>query len=160
MGVPAQWEGPPTEAGPAPGIEFGSPGSRLVAYIIDVVINAGAVIALFVLAAFAAILGLAILVVIPVIAVFVIPLVYFPYFWQASGQTPGMRMMGIKVVRDSDGGPVTWGSAILRYLGYWINQIVFYIGFIWIFIDKRQRGWHDLIAGTVVIKATPDEYRG
>lgn len=27
------------------------------------------------------------------------------------------------------------------------------IGYIWIFIDKRRRGWHDLIAGTVVVKA-------
>ena len=45
------------------------------------------------------------------------------------------------------------GAAILRLIGYWISAIVFYIGYIWIFIDKRKRGWHDLIAGTVVIKA-------
>ena len=30
---------------------------------------------------------------------------------------------------------------------------VFYLGYIWIFIDKRKRGWFDLIAGTVVVKA-------
>ena len=62
-------------------------------------------------------------------------------------------MMGIKVVRDVDGGPVSMGSAILRLLGYWISGLVFYLGFIWIFIDKRKRGWFDLIAGTVVVKA-------
>jgi uncharacterized RDD family membrane protein YckC len=29
---------------------------------------------------------------------------------------------------------------------------VLYLGYIWILIDKRRRGWHDLIAGAVVIK--------
>jgi uncharacterized RDD family membrane protein YckC len=29
---------------------------------------------------------------------------------------------------------------------------VFYLGFLWVFVDGRRRGWHDLIAGTVVIK--------
>ena len=67
-----------------------------------------------------------------------------------------MRLMQIKVVRDADGGPIGWGSAILRFIGYWVSAAVFYIGFIWIFIDKRKRGWHDLIAGTVVIKAPVD----
>ena len=74
--------------------------------------------------------------------------IYFPFFWVRSGQTPGMRLMGIKVVRDKDGGPIGWGSAFLRLIGYWISAIVFYLGFIWIFIDKRKRGWYDLMAGT------------
>ncbi len=63
-----------------------------------------------------------------------------------------MRLLHIRVVRDVDGGPISWGSAILRLIGYWVNSAVFYIGFIWIFVDKRRRGWHDLIAGTVVIE--------
>jgi uncharacterized RDD family membrane protein YckC len=45
------------------------------------------------------------------------------------------------------------GSAILRLIGYWVSGAVFYIGFIWIFVDKRRRGWMDLIASTVVVKA-------
>ena len=39
-----------------------------------------------------------------------------------------------------------------RLLAYWIDSIALYIGFAWILIDKRRRGWHDLIAGTVVIQ--------
>ena len=47
------------------------------------------------------------------------------------------------------------GSALLRLLGlYVIDGLVFYLGFIWIFVDKRKRCWHDLIAGTVVVKRT------
>ena len=97
-----------------------------------------------------------ILAIIPFVGIFLVSLLYFPYFWQRSGQTPGMRLMQIKVVRDADGGPLTWGPAILRLIGYWISGIVFYLGYIWIFIDKRKRGWFDLIAGTVVIKAPAD----
>jgi uncharacterized RDD family membrane protein YckC len=64
-----------------------------------------------------------------------------------------MKMLSIKVVRDKDGGPVTWGAAFLRLIGYWVSGFVFYLGYIWIFIDKRKRGWHDLIAGTIVVEA-------
>ncbi len=63
-----------------------------------------------------------------------------------------MKMMKIKVVRDREGGPLSWGTAILRMIGYWVSGAVFYLGYIWIFIDKWKRGWHDLIAGTVVVK--------
>ena len=36
------------------------------------------------------------------------------------------------------------------------SAAVVYLGFAWVFIDARRRGWHDLIAGTVVIeKAAP-----
>jgi uncharacterized RDD family membrane protein YckC len=77
---------------------------------------------------------------------------YFPFFWARGGQTPGMRVFRLRVVRDADGGPIGWGPAILRLIGFWVSSAVFYLGFIWIFIDKRRRGWHDLIAGTVVIE--------
>lgn len=150
---PAPWVAPEAVPGPGPGIEFGGPGARLVGYIVDILIVTAAVFALVIvfglLAAVVPILGgLGLL-----IGVIVVPLAYFPYFWSKSGQTPGMKMMKIKVVRDADGGPITMGSAILRLIGYWVSSFVFYLGFIWIFIDKRQRGWFDLIAGTVVIKA-------
>ena len=47
---------------------------------------------------------------------------------------------------------IGWGTALLRLIGLWVAGAVFYIGYIWIFVDKRRRGWQDLIAGTVVIK--------
>ena len=74
-------------------------------------------------------------------------MVYFPYFWEKDGQTPGMTAMKIKVVRDARWRTGLVGSAILRLIGYWVSAAVFYIGYIWIFIDKRKRGWLDLIAG-------------
>ena len=153
--TPTEWSAPDPEGGPAPGVEFASPGARLVGYIVDILINFGIFIVLTLLTGiFVAILP--ILAIIPFIGIFLVSLLYFPYFWQRSGQTPGMRLMQIKVVRDADGGSLTWGPAILRLIGYWVSGIVFYLGYIWIFIDKRKRGWFDLIAGTVVIKAPAD----
>ena len=67
-------------------------------------------------------------------------------------QTPGMRLFSLHVFRDRDGGSIGWGTEFLRLVGLWVAGAVFYIGFIWIFVDKRHRGWQDLIAGTVVVK--------
>jgi len=152
MTTQGHWQAPEMEPGPAPGVAFASPGSRLVAYIVDVIVTILVSIVLGIVG-IALVFVLPILSIIPFLAIFIVSFVYFPYYWQRSGQTPGMRMMNIKVVRDSDGGPLTWGSAILRLIGYWVSGFVFYIGYIWIFIDKRKRGWHDLIAGTVVIES-------
>ena len=77
---------------------------------------------------------------------------YFPFFWARGGQTPGMRPFSLRVVKDSDGTRIGWGTAILRLIGMWVAVAVLYIGLIWIFVDKRRRGWQDLIAGTVVVK--------
>ena len=157
---------PPADAnfGPAPGVKFANPGPRLVAYIVDAVIQVVVAIVVFgvvgILGAGAAasesgaLQGTAIIVaLIGVLAYLLFTIVYFPYFWARGGQTPGMKLFHIKVVRDVDGGPVSFGSAVLRLIGYWINNLLFYIGFLWILVDKRRRGWHDLIAGTCVVEA-------
>jgi uncharacterized RDD family membrane protein YckC len=151
------WQAPEPDTGPAPGMTFASPGSRLVAYILDIVIQFLAVVLLGVLAIVLSALFF-LLGVIPALAIIVVSVGYFPFFWARDGQTPGMNAMKIKVVRDADGGPITPGSAILRLIGLWIGLAVFYIGVIWIFVDKRKRGWQDLIGGTVVVNVPPADY--
>lgn len=154
------WQAPPPELGPAPGIRFAGYAQRLLAYIVDAVIL-GVVVVVLSFVLFAIVAGAASSdsdglaaagVVVWLILILVVSLAYFPYFWARGGQTPGMRMFRLRVVRDVDGGPISGTAAVLRLFGYWVNQVVFYIGFIWIFVDKRRRGWHDLIAGTVVIE--------
>ena len=154
--VPA-WQAPEPEAGPTVGTSFASPGSRLIAYILDILVQ-------FVIVAILAILSIVFaaiffpLAIITSLAIIVVSVGYFPYFWARTGQTPGMSAMKIKVVRDADGGPLTTGQAILRLIGLWIGLAVFYIGVIWIFVDKRKRGWQDLIGGTVVIEQPATVY--
>lgn len=158
------WQPPERVPGPAPGVEFGDFGPRLVAYIVDgLLVGAVVVIAYLSWAVISLVsggiandtigVGSAIWLAVLTIGVVVIGLGYFPYFWARDGATPGMKMMGLRVVRDLDGGPISTGQAILRLVGYWVSGLVFYLGYIWILIDKRRRGWHDLMAGTVVIKA-------
>ncbi len=163
--APGGWEAPTDlSVGPAPGVKFAGPGARLIAYLVDSIIQACVFFVLFVVLSLVlvgavstdsgAIKGTAIVAsLLAVLGFFLFALVYFPWFWSRGGQTPGMKLTHVKVVRDLDGGPVSVGSAVLRLVGYWINQIAFYIGFLWIFVDKRHRGWHDLIAGTCVIEA-------
>ena len=63
-----------------------------------------------------------------------------------------MKLFNLYVVRDADGGPLSGGQAVLRLVGLWVAAAVFYIGFLWVFVDARRRGWQDLIAGTCVIE--------
>ena len=159
------WEAPEPQVGPAPGVEFAPHGSRFVAYILDTVIIYAVMIPLFVVALLLS--GLdqqtstgtgsmaQIAALFPVVIVgFVILFGYFPFFWARSGQTPGMRPFALWVVRDRDGTKLSAGTALLRLIGLYVASSVFYLGLIWIFIDKRHRGWHDLIAGTVVVHRT------
>lgn len=74
---------------------------------------------------------------------------YFTYFHGTTGKTPGKMLFGLQVV-SADGSPISFGVAFLRTVGYFISNI-FYLGYIWVAFDKRKQGWHDKIAGTVVI---------
>lgn len=76
---------------------------------------------------------------------------YFVVFWASTGQTPGKMALGIKVI-GIDGSPVSWGKAILRYIGYIISSLVFALGFIWVAFDAKRQGWHDKIASTYVVR--------
>jgi uncharacterized RDD family membrane protein YckC len=148
---PNAWARPVEPEGPAPGVAYGGAGERLLAYIIDGLVVLVANLVLFLAALLLLVIALPVGILV-FLAIFVVDIAYFPYFWKTRGQTPGMRQFQLYVVRDRDGGPITTGQAILRLIGYWVDGVVFYLGFIWILIDSRKRGWHDLIAGTVVIK--------
>ncbi|MGD0274705.1 MAG: RDD family protein [Syntrophales bacterium] len=80
----------------------------------------------------------------------IIKMIYFVYFIGTTGQTPGKMFMGLRVVQQN-GDPMTFGLAFLRWVGYIISGLCFYLGFLWILFDYRKQGWHDKIAGTVVI---------
>ena len=43
-------------------------------------------------------------------------------------------------------------TEFVRYFAYIVSFMPLYLGFIWIYFDKRKQGFHDKIAGTVVIK--------
>ena len=61
--------------------------------------------------------------------------------------------------------PEPWGSAsrkqlLLRYLGYYVSLLPVGLGFFWIGLDRRKQGWHDKLAGTLVVnQQTRDAFR-
>jgi uncharacterized RDD family membrane protein YckC len=77
---------------------------------------------------------------------------YFVLFWSDAGQTPGMRLMRLRVQRPGGGG-LSVGRAIVRAVGLALAIIPFFAGFIPVLLDRRRRGLHDLLAGTVVYYA-------
>ena len=77
---------------------------------------------------------------------------YFVLFWTLTGETPGMRLMALRVI-DRDGGPLGFGQALLRLVGAILAAIPFFAGYLLILVDDRRRGLHDMIAGTTVVYA-------
>jgi uncharacterized RDD family membrane protein YckC len=81
----------------------------------------------------------------------IVSIAYYVYSWvKGGGQTLGKSVTGMKVV-GADGGPLSWGQGLLRYVGYLVSAAVFSLGFIWISFDLKRQGWHDKIAKTYVI---------
>lgn len=76
---------------------------------------------------------------------------YFIYFHGRTGQTPGKRLLHLKVIR-TDGRPLGFDKAIVRFFCYIISMLPLYIGFILIAFNKDKQGLHDIITHTYVIK--------
>jgi uncharacterized RDD family membrane protein YckC len=76
---------------------------------------------------------------------------YGAIMWKLKGTTVGGIVCDLKVVRIG-GGPLDWGTAIVRALGCFLSLVVAGLGFIWIAVDHEHQAWHDKIAGTVVVR--------
>lgn len=74
-------------------------------------------------------------------------------FWVTKEATPGKMLISAKVVDAETGNTLTKGQAIGRYLAYYLAVIPLGLGFIWAAFDKRKQGWHDKLAGTVVVRS-------
>jgi uncharacterized RDD family membrane protein YckC len=80
-------------------------------------------------------------------------------FWLLAGQTLGKRVMGVRILR-SDGTRLRFGNALRREIGYILSGILF-LGYLWILFDNRRQGFHDKLAGTIVVYSWPEkELRG
>jgi uncharacterized RDD family membrane protein YckC len=77
---------------------------------------------------------------------------YFVLFWTLAGETPGMRLMALRVI-DRAGDPPGLGKALLRLVGMILAAIPFFAGYLLILVDDRRRGLHDMLAGTTVVYA-------
>jgi uncharacterized RDD family membrane protein YckC len=74
---------------------------------------------------------------------------YFATFWSLTGQTPGMRALGIRVTTVA-GERLTPRRSVLRVASMIAAAIPFFAGYVLILINDRRMGLHDVIARTVV----------
>ncbi|MFB4315237.1 RDD family protein [Actinomadura sp. 21ATH] len=86
----------------------------------------------------------------------------FLYFWlmhARSGQTLGKMALGIRVVREQDGGAIGSGTAAWRYGVQILLAIPCGLGSLldalWILWDPRKQTLHDKAAHTLVVKVEP-----
>jgi uncharacterized RDD family membrane protein YckC len=77
---------------------------------------------------------------------------YFGYCWAAGGRTPGMALLGVRVVR-ADGADVDPWRGVVRALVFPLSIVLLGLGFVGILIQREHRALHDLIAGTAVVYA-------
>ena len=91
------------------------------------------------------------------LAVFVVEW-FYPVLFEllAAGQTPGKRLMGLRVLND-DGTPVTWSGSVARNLLRFADFLPgFYVlGLASMLLDPSFRRLGDLAAGTIVVYPTP-----
>ena len=83
---------------------------------------------------------------------YVIPAVLVVVMWRKLGGTPGKMAIGATVVDARTGAAPSMLQCVVRYAGYYVSLIGLFLGFFWIGIDPRKQGWHDKMAGTVVIR--------
>ncbi len=89
------------------------------------------------------------------ITILLLSIIYFGYFIGYAGQTPGKMLFGLYVIRVS-GENMNFRQAFIRWIGYILSGMVFYIGFLWAIFDRRKQGWHDKLAGSIVIHIPRD----
>ena len=73
-------------------------------------------------------------------------------FWIAKGATPGKMALGVRIVDAADGGRPDTAQFIGRYVAAVLSLLALGLGFFWIAVDPRKQGWHDKLAGTVVVR--------
>jgi uncharacterized RDD family membrane protein YckC len=83
---------------------------------------------------------------------YIFPAIAVIMFWVYRSATPGKMMLKMKIVDEKTGGTISTRQGIVRYIGYYVACLPLMLGIIWVGIDKRKRGLHDKMAGTVVIR--------
>lgn len=73
---------------------------------------------------------------------------YFATCWSTAGQTPGMRLMRLRLVHA--GTTPSPARSLLRVVGLWLSIALCFAGFVPVLFDSRRRGLADWLAGTTV----------
>lgn len=81
-----------------------------------------------------------------------LPAVLIVAFWMYKGATPGKMLLHARIVDAGTGEEPTRVQLLVRYLGYYVCFFTLGLGFLWVAVDPRKQGFHDKLAGTVVVR--------
>ncbi|GAA4876422.1 RDD family protein [Ferrimonas pelagia] len=84
---------------------------------------------------------------------YLLPAVVVILFWIYRSATPGKMLLKLKIVDAKTGGQPRTGQLIVRYLGYYVSTLPLMLGLFWVGWDARKQGWHDKLAGTLVVRS-------
>ena len=76
--------------------------------------------------------------------------VYFAGAWALAAKTPGMAVLGLRVVAR-DGSPLRPRQAAVRALTFPLGALLLGLGYIGILVGRERRALHDVLAGTTVV---------
>ncbi|MET0155128.1 MAG: RDD family protein [Rickettsiales bacterium] len=79
-----------------------------------------------------------------------IPLVL--WCWMKFDTTPGKWVMRLRIADATSGSSLSASQCITRLLGYVPSVLFLGLGFVWIIFSSRRQGWHDMMAGAVVLR--------
>jgi uncharacterized RDD family membrane protein YckC len=80
---------------------------------------------------------------------------FFLFFWSLYQATPGKMLLSAKIIDAKTGTKPTFFQFLIRFLAYIVSAIPLMLGFLWIGIDSKKQGWHDKLAGTIVVRPKP-----
>ena len=83
----------------------------------------------------------------------VLPAIAVVLFWIYRQATPGKMAIAARVVDAKTGAAPGTRQLVIRYLGYYVSTIPLGLGLLWVAFDPRKQGWHDKLAGTVVVRS-------
>lgn len=78
-------------------------------------------------------------------------ILYHAFFGSNGRVTLGKRLLGLQVF-DVDGYPPSFARSLSRAVAYLLSSSLFGLGFLWALFQSERRGWHDLLAGTMVLE--------
>jgi uncharacterized RDD family membrane protein YckC len=82
----------------------------------------------------------------------VMPAVAVVLFWVHRSATPGKMALRLRILDAKSRAQPSTRQFIVRYLGYYVSLFPLGLGILWIAFDARKQGFHDKLAGTVVVR--------
>ena len=168
---PGNFQPSNVEAGPAPGVTYADLVNRIIAQVIDWVI-------LFVVAIVIGIIFLAVsvaaggffVVLLGGVVSAAVSAVYYVYGWTKMRASFGQKFINLETVNAADGATLTQNQAIRRWAFLWgpyalagiipiIGILIYFVALLYMLYllytvsqSPKRQGFHDLQAGTVVVK--------